>query len=82
MFHVSTLIPCGEDSLEKRRLTDYAYVKVVWTEDIENFVPDFKGSQTVSMQIVIYPMQSGLFHIRIFQKMDRVCFDLLLCYFY
>eukprot|EP01094_Clydonella_sp_ATCC50884_P020502 TRINITY_DN4270_c0_g1_i1.p1 TRINITY_DN4270_c0_g1~~TRINITY_DN4270_c0_g1_i1.p1 ORF type:complete len:1309 (-),score=500.74 TRINITY_DN4270_c0_g1_i1:354-4280(-) len=73
VFLATTLMPNVEKSPDhqmKKLLLQHTYVNVVWVENGTNYNPQgmWKLSPKCSVQIVIMPLRSGLYHVRMHVK--------------
>eukprot|EP01119_Soliformovum_irregulare_P014246 TRINITY_DN3888_c0_g1_i5.p1 TRINITY_DN3888_c0_g1~~TRINITY_DN3888_c0_g1_i5.p1 ORF type:complete len:730 (-),score=262.15 TRINITY_DN3888_c0_g1_i5:86-2275(-) len=69
IFQVATMMPNRESSskqLHKQRLINGNRVLISWVEDLDEYTPP--SGSTYVFNIVIHPLPSGLFMIRIFDR--------------
>ncbi|ETO04486.1 hypothetical protein RFI_32913 [Reticulomyxa filosa] len=71
IFHVATRMPPREGDLqhtERKRHVGNDHVNIVWTEHTRPYLPDTISTDFNTVNIVIYPLQNGLFRIQIHKK--------------
>eukprot|EP00761_Pharyngomonas_kirbyi_P013586 gb/GECH01013615.1/.p1 GENE.gb/GECH01013615.1/~~gb/GECH01013615.1/.p1 ORF type:complete len:1163 (+),score=259.89 gb/GECH01013615.1/:1-3489(+) len=75
MFHVPTMMPTkkGEDQqIHKKRHVGNDHVNVVWSEHTREYRRSTISSQFNHVNIVIYPLECGLFRIQVFKKDEAI----------
>lgn len=75
IFHVPTMMPTKKGEIQqihKKRHVGNDHVNVVWTEHTREYRKDTISSQFNFVQIVIYPLKSGLFRIQIHKKDEHM----------
>ncbi|CRL05977.1 CLUMA_CG018909, isoform A [Clunio marinus] len=72
IFHVSTRIPSDthEAILNKTRHLGNDEVHIVWSEHSRDYRRDILPTEFCDVLIVIYPLKSGLFRVRVNRKAD------------
>lgn len=73
MFHVSPLIPTDPNDSQqiyKKRHIGNDHIHIIWCEDDRDYDISLITSQFNQVHIVIYPLQTGLFRVDVFNKND------------
>ncbi|ETO28314.1 hypothetical protein RFI_08821 [Reticulomyxa filosa] len=71
IFHVATRMLTREGDTrhtERKRHVANDHVNIVWTEHTRTYLPDTISTDFNTVNIVIYPLQNGLFRIQIHKK--------------
>lgn len=73
IFHVSTMMPDrGGTQVHKRRLVLGDRVLISWVEDVAEYSIDLLEECKAAVNIVINPLPSGLYRVRIINKHGKV----------
>jgi len=72
IFHVCSLMPNIDKLTHKKRLLTNDKVLITWVEDLTNYDTKHTKQYDISMNIVISPMSSGLFRIKIYKAKNLV----------
>eukprot|EP01119_Soliformovum_irregulare_P007802 TRINITY_DN2029_c0_g1_i3.p1 TRINITY_DN2029_c0_g1~~TRINITY_DN2029_c0_g1_i3.p1 ORF type:complete len:422 (-),score=153.66 TRINITY_DN2029_c0_g1_i3:10-1275(-) len=67
IFHVFTLMPSVDKMAHKKRFLTNDKVLISWVEDLDQYDLKMLKSFDLAINIVINPLKSGLFRIRIFR---------------
>lgn len=70
--HAPTLMPPLDKSLHKKKILSTDKILVVWVEDLENFEPKTFKQYDIFVLLVIHPLRSGLYRIKIFRTKTGV----------
>lgn len=68
VFHVATLIPNIGGVAKKKELIDSNKLIISWVDDIETYDSSNQLGHEVPVNIIIIPLESGLYRIRIVKK--------------
>jgi len=70
IFHIATLMPNNiePDQAHKKRFITSDNVLISWVEDIEDYDPNNVLTGEQHFNIIIHPLDSGLYRIKTFKK--------------